>query len=109
MPLIQKFTVVDPSIRASYSLKTSTHKLLKLYDLFYRDQYREEATAGELVENMLLYVLKADGDFQKFIKRLTPSQQGELDDAMAKLAPGARKVAEDEHGAGYRSPDEKVP
>ena len=96
MPLIQKFTVVDPSVRVSYSLKTSTHKLLKLYDLFYKDLYREEASAGELVENMLLYVLKNDADFQKFIKRLTPAQHSELDDAMAKLNPGARKSLEDE-------------
>lgn len=99
MPLIQKFTVIDPSVRVSYSLKTSTHKLLKLYDLFYKDLYKEEASAGELVENMLLYVLKNDADFQKFVKRLTPAQQSELDDAMAKLAPGVRKVAEDEQGA----------
>jgi hypothetical protein len=93
MPLIQKFTVVDPAIRASYSLKTSTHKLLKLYDLFYKDQYKEEATAGELVENMLLYVLKADPDFQKFSKRLSQAQQAELDDAMARLT--GRKPADD--------------
>ena len=93
MPLIQKFTVVDPAIRASYSLKTSTHKLLKLYDLFYRDQYKEEATAGELVEQMLLYVLKSDADFQKFAKRLAPVQQAELDEAMARLS--GRKPADD--------------
>jgi hypothetical protein len=85
MALIQKFTVVDPSVRSSYSLKTSTHKLLKLYDLFYKDQYKEEATAGELVENILLYVLRSDADFQKFTKRLNPAQQTELDETMAKL------------------------
>jgi len=99
MPLIKKFTIVDPTIRASYSLKTSTHLLLKQYDLFYRETYKEEATAGELVEQMLLYVLTNDGDFQKFVKRLTPAQQSELDDAMAKLFPGARKAAEEEQGA----------
>ena len=85
MPLIQKFTVVDPAIRASYSLKTSTHKLLKLYDLFYRDQYKEEATAGELVEQMLLYVLKTDVDFQRFSKRMAPAQQAELDEFLVRL------------------------
>lgn len=93
MPLIQKFTVVDPAIRASYSIKTSTHKLLKLYDLFYRDQYKEEATAGELVEQMLLYVLRSDADFQKFTKRLAPAAQAELDEAMARLS--GRKPADD--------------
>lgn len=96
MALIPKFTVVDPAVRASYSLKTSTHKLLKQYDLFYKDQYKEEASAGELVENMLLYVLRTDPDFQKFIKRLSSVQQAELDEAMARLAPaaGARKDAD---------------
>ena len=85
MALIQKFTVVDPSIRASYSLKTSTHTLLKQYDLFYKDTYKEEATVGELVENMLLYVLKADSDFQRFIKKIPVGAAAELDEYMRRL------------------------
>lgn len=93
MALIPKFTIVDPAIRVSYSLRTSTHKLLKQYDLFYRDQYKEEASAGELVENMLLYVLRTDADFQKFIKKLSSVQQAELDEAMARLA--GRKPTDD--------------
>jgi hypothetical protein len=94
MALIQKFTVVDPSIRASYSLKTSTHTLLKMYDLFYKDTYREGATAGELVENMLLYVLKADPDFQKFIKKLSVGAAAELDEYMRRLS-GRKTATED--------------
>jgi len=95
MPLIKKFTIVDPAVRASYSLKTSTHLQLKLYDLFYRDTYKEEATTGELVEQMLLYVLANDPDFVKFSKKLPAALQTEFDGYKQRLT-GAKSTDEAE-------------
>ena len=54
----------------------------------------ENGVKGELVENMLLYVLKADPDFQKFIKKLPVGAAAELDEYMRRLS-GRKTAAED--------------
>lgn len=63
---IKKISQKDPTVRLTFTLKSSTLKMLEDYQSYYEQAYKEPIEQRALLEEMLVTFAASDKDFVKF-------------------------------------------